>query len=159
MAKIVTLAKSTGAAGTKAEGDPVAVYDDTETLGRKEDIRVWIAQGNSEASFPDQFYCIDIPGMPKATAARLLQKWWRPAVPGDPEFEAPDEPDRIVILGPYRWQFGVADKLPGQLKTRIRRDKFLLLEPYDAALITAINGYVTDRSNLDVLITDTPIDP
>jgi len=159
MAQITVLAKSTGKAGTKAEGDPVAAYPDGFTAGRYEDIRVWMLQGNAEADFPDQFYTLDIPGMPLETAVRILGPLVRPAVEGDPEFEAPDIEDRYVRLGPYRWQFGVADKLPGQIKARLRRDRFLVIEPYDQQLIDTINAYILDRSGLDVLITDTPIDP
>jgi len=159
MAKLVTLAKGTGAAGTKAEGDPVATYDDSRTLGRKEDIRVWVAQGNDPRDFPDQFYVIDVPGMPIASAERIIQQWRRPSVDGDPNWDAPDQPDRFEWLGPYRWQFGVADKLPAQIKNRLRRDRFIVLEPYDQTLIDTINNYVIDRTGLDVLITPTPIDP
>ena len=158
MAQIVVLAKSTGAAGTKSEGDPIAAYPDGFTAGRFEDVRVWIAQGNAEADFPGQFYMIDIPGMPLESAQRVLGPHIRPAVPGEPEYDAPDPEDRYVAIGPYRWQFGVADKLPGQIKAQLRREHFLVLEPYDQTLIDGINSYMVDRNGLDVLITDTPID-
>ena len=159
MAQIVTLAKSVGAAGAKAEGDPIAVYPDGFTAGSNEDIRVWVAQGNDEADFPDTFYMIDVPGMSHETGLRLLGPWVRAAVPGDPEYEAPDEADRYVRLGRFRWQLGVADKLPGPIKTALRKDRFFVIEPYDQTAIDAINSYVIDRAELDVLITDTPIDP
>ena len=159
MAEILVLAKSIGADGSRTEGDPVAAKDDGANWGGHEDIRVWIAQGNAEADFPDMFYMILIPGMPLVSAERLMSAWTRPAVLGEPEFDNPDEADRYVTLGKYRWQLGVADKLPGRLKSRLRRDKIITIDPYGQTTIDAINSYVTDRSGLDVLITDTPIDP
>ena len=163
MARFLLLAKDLTNAG-KFEGDPVSIKDDNDTVttpsgtwywSAEEDTRRWVAEGNDENDFPNLFYAIDIVGMSKPVAERLNQDWVRAAVDGDPEFENPDEADRFVFLGPNRWQFGVADKLPGQLKTRLRRDRFLDV-PFD---IDEINSYVTDRSGLDVWITDTPIDP
>lgn len=159
MAKLTLLAKGTGKPGTKTEGDPVAAYPDEFTVGQKEDIRVWILQGNAENDFPDQFYMIDIPGMPIETAQRILGPHVRPATVLDPEWSDEDPAHRYIRLGPYRWQFGVADKLPGNIKARLRREKILVISPYDQATIDVINSYVIDRNGLDVLITDTPIDP
>lgn len=163
MASFLFLAKSISNAG-RIEGDPISIRDDSFQIvvpsgtwrwSAEEDIRRWIAEGNAENDFPDLFYVIDIIGMPLVSAQRMLQPWRRPAEPGDPEYDAADEPDRYVTLGPHRWQFGVADKLPGPLKTKLRNDRFLDL-PYNA---TVINTYVTDRAGLDVLITDNPINP
>jgi len=163
MASFLLLAKTLSNAG-RFEGDPVSVKDDADTVttpsgtwhwSAEEDIRRWVAEGNSESSFPDLFYVIDIVGMTQDTGLRLKQKWMRPAIPGDPEYGVGDPEDQFVLLGPHRWQFGVADKLPGNLRAKLRKDRFL-----DVTLnVPAINSYVTDRTGLDVWITDTPIDP
>lgn len=152
MAKIVTLAKPVGAPGKKSEGDPVAVFADGEPCGIKADIREWLAAGNIGMEFPDTFYVIDIPGMPKEIAQRALGPWKRPAAPGDTEYDAPDEPDRYVTLGPNRWNFDVRNKLPGLKKSQLRRDRFIVLEPYDDELIAELNNYMVDRSGSDLWI-------
>jgi len=163
MARFLLLAKNISNAG-RIEGDPVSIKDDADTVttpsgtwywSSEEDIRRWVAEGNVKANFPDLFFTVDIAGMDKATAERLTQPWVRPATILDPEWNAPDAADRYVYVGPHRWQFGVADKLPGALKARLRRDRYLDV-PFD---IDTINNYVTDRTGLDVWITDTPIDP
>ncbi len=145
-------------------GDPVSVKGDDDTVttasgtwhwSAEEDINRWVAEGILKGDFPDLFYVIDIPGMTKEIGERLLQLWKRPAHMADPEFNNPDESDRFVILGPHRWQFGVADKLPGPMKSKLSRDRRLEV-PFD---IPTINSYVTDRAGLDVWITDNPIDP
>lgn len=154
MASFLFLAKELSNAG-RFEGDPVSIKNDSWQWSAEEDIDRWVAEGNAKGDFPDLFYVIDIVGMPLDTALRMTQQWVRAAVPGDPEYDAPDEEDRYVLLGPHRWQLGVADKLPGNLKGKLRKDRKLNI-PYD---IPTINNYVTDRAGLDVWITDTPIDP
>ncbi len=163
MASFLLLAKELTNAG-RFEGDPVSIKDDGDTVttasgtwywSAEEDIRRWVAEGNTENQFPDLFYTIDIVGMTRATALRITEQWKRAATVVDPELAAPDEADRFIMLGPHRWQFGVADKLPGRLRAKLRKDRFLDM-PFD---IPTINSYVTDRTGLDVWITDTPIDP
>ncbi len=154
MARFLLLAKDLPSAG-RFEGDPVSIKDDLWQWSAAEDVRQWVAEGNAEKDYPDVFYTIDIFGMPVVTAKRITYEWKRAATVLDIELAAPDEADRYVFLGPHRWQFGVADKLPGNLRAKLRKDRFLDI-PFD---IPAINSYVTDRAGLDVWITDTPIDP
>lgn len=50
-------------------------------------------------------WSVEISGKTEAETNSLLEVFTRPAVPGEPEYEAQDEPDRIVFLGPRRWYF------------------------------------------------------
>lgn len=134
-------------------GDIATVIDDSQEFGRREDIRVWEAEFGSTAGFPDETSIIDIPGMPLETGLRLMQTWIRQAVPGDAQYN-PDSTE-YVWIGPNRWQLGKQDRLPPLLSQKLDNDRFLVL-PYD---IPTINNYMIDRAGLDVLITDTPIDP
>lgn len=156
MARLLLLATSTGKTG-RVEGDPVFVGDDSHVFGEREDKRVWIANGNAEGDWPGIFYVIDIPGMPVEVARRIYDTWKRPATILDPEFEAPDEADRYVVLGRHRWQLGVADKIPGAARSKLRRDGFIEF-PY---VVDVINSYMRDRSELDTFVPGAggPIDP
>jgi hypothetical protein len=54
---------------------------------------------------------IDFQGIDLAKAKQLLEKQKRPAVEGEPEFDAPDEQDRFVYSGKNKWYFAsIADK-------------------------------------------------
>ena len=135
-------------------GDVIVAVDDSHEFGTHEDIRVWTAAGNDEAAFPDFFSVIEIPGMPLAVAQRALEPWYRAATEADEEFLY-DAVDRYVYLGPRRWQLGKQDRLPPPLSNALDRDRFITLT-YD---VDTINSYMIDRAGLDVLITDTPINP
>jgi len=156
MARFLLLAKDIAQNG-RQEGDPVGVHDDTHTYGEREDKRVWLENGNDAKDWLGTFYVIDIPLMPREVGERIYDKWKRPAVEGEDEFEAPDPPDRFVILGRHRWQLGVADKLPGNLRQQLRRDGAIVIS-YDVPLI---NDFMIDRSQLDTFIPDSggPKDP
>ena len=154
MARFLLLAVDIAHNG-RQEGDPVGAFDDSHVFGEREDKTVWIANGNAAADWPGTFYVIDIPAMTRSVGERIYDVWKRPAVPGDLEFEAPDAADRYVQLGRHRWQLGVADKLPGNIRQKLRRDGVISI-PFD---VPTINNYMKDRNNLDVFITNTPIDP
>ena len=156
MARLLLLAVDIARNG-RQEGDPVGVYPDDHVFGGREDIRRWVELGNDENDWPGTFYVIDIPGMPVSVAQRIYDVWKRPAVPGEDEYDAPDEEDRYVILGRHRWQLGVADKLPGNIRNRLRRLGYIEIE-YN---VTVINNYMNDRSELDTFIPGPggPVDP
>lgn len=161
MARFLIFQKAAARAG-KDIGDAVSVYPDSKVFAQFEDKRVWQAAedaGSAVGPWPANFYVIDIPGMPYESAKRLMQPYQRAALPGDIEFLAPDIEDRYVRLGPRRWQFGVNDRLPGPVRAALRRDEYMVIEPYDESTIATINNYIIDRTGLDVFITDTPIDP
>lgn len=161
MARFLIFQAATARSG-KDVGDAIAVFPDTHQFGQFEDIRVWQAAedaGGAVGPWPADFYVIDIPGMPIEVAKRFEQPWYRPATVLDPEFLSPDPEDRIVELGKRRWQLGVNDRLPGSVRAQLRREEFLVIEPYNQQTIDALNNYIRDRAELDVFITDTPIDP
>ena len=156
MAQILLLAKATGQSG-RFEGNPVGVYADDHVFNVGVDKRRWLAEGNTSQSWKGTFYIVAVPTMPVTTAERIMQPWRRAATVIDPEFGAPDAEDRYVELGRHRWQLGVADKLPGPIKSKLRRDGFIEL-PYD---VPTLNNYMIDRSGLDTFVPGVggPIDP
>ncbi len=156
MARFLLLAVDIAKNG-RQEGDPVGAFDDTHAFGQREDKRIWLANGNDKNDWPGTFYVIDIPLMPVEVGERIYDQWKRPAVSGDLEFDAPDVPDRFVILGRHRWQLGVADKLPGNLRQQLRKDGFLIIS-FDVPMI---NDFMIDRNGLDTFIPGSggPIDP
>lgn len=138
------------------EGDPVAIVDDSHTFSQEEDIRVWVANGNAANTYPGLFYVIDLVGMPLEPARRLYEQWKRPAVPGDPEYDAPDPEDRCVFLGPHRWQLGVKDRFPPNLANQLRRDYYLEYT-YGPTVVTWLNNYIIDRCEVDVFVNASPV--
>jgi hypothetical protein len=137
--------------------DIAAVYPYDRILGRREDIRVWIAEGNNEADFPNDFLLLEITPANQAEEDEMfagLQRaqsevWTRPAVPGDPEYDPDQDPaDNVVVLGPRRWQFGKQDRIPPNLANKLDRDKFVVFD-YDKA---TLNSFFIDRDGLEVLI-------
>jgi len=152
MAQFLMLAKDIAHAG-RLSGDPVTVVDDAHVFSENEDKRVWLANGNAEGDWEGLFEVIVITGMPVSIARRLYEDHIRAANLGDPEWNSIDEADRIVTLGPHRWQLGKQDRLPPPLANKLGRDGFVEV-PYD---IPTLNNYIVDRQGLDVFITDTPI--
>jgi len=53
---------------------------------------------------------IDVVGVTLAKCRQLLEKERRPAVYGDPEYEAPDASDKWILTGQNKWYFtSIAD--------------------------------------------------
>ena len=164
MASFLLLAKVIPNA-SKVEGDPISVKADDDTVttasgtwhwSAEEDINRWLAEGHAAGDFPDLFYVLDIPGLDIAEAKRCLQSHKRPAIVGDLEFDAQDIPDRMVKLGPSRWNFDIESKFPPQAKADIRANRRANLGNVRATL----NAVITDRSTIsDDWLTDTPVDP
>ena len=156
MARILIRYTPNPAEGTVPD-DFISAIEDTQVFGRNEDIRVWLSEGRNEADFPPDFSVLDIPGMPLSAAQRGISQQWRVKCnPGDACYDPErDEADNYEVLGPKRWQLGKQDRLPPALANKLDRDRYLVIT-YDKDIV---NNYVIDRNLLDVLITDTPIDP
>ncbi len=148
----------------KVEGDPISCKADDNTVttpsgawhwSKNEDINRWLAEGHDAADFPNMFYVLDVPGLDLKEAKRCLQAHKRPATIVDPEFEHQDEPDRMVRLGPRRWNFDIENKFSAQEKADIRGNRRLTLGNSRIDL----NAVITDRNGMDDWLTDTPVDP
>lgn len=79
-------------------GDPVAVKPNGQTWGR--------------AEVPPDFYVIKIPGLDVPRAKALLEPLVEAAQFGDPEFNAPDEADRVIVRHRRRVRAVVDDLRP-----------------------------------------------
>jgi len=143
MAQILMLASDILNAG-RLDGDPVSVVDDAHIFSAEEDKRRWLAEGGSDIEWDalvPQFQLIIITGMPLNIAQRITQTYIRGAEPGDPEYNAPDESDRIVQLGPHRWRLGKQDRLPPNIANQLNKNGFIEV-PYD---VGTLNNYIVDR--------------
>jgi len=166
MASILFLAKDLPNAG-RVEGDPVSVKGDRETVttpsgtwhwSAEEDITRWVAEGSRRADFPDLFYVVNIPGLSKRKAKRIMQPRRRRASILDPEFQATDREDRMVEVERHRWNINLS-RMTATRRDKLRGNRRVTL-PNDIAVL---NDYVRDRTtrveDKDVWITDTPKDP
>lgn len=143
MAQFLMLASDIGPAG-RTDGDPVSVVDDDHIWSENEDKRVWLANGHTSQSWPGLFEIISIPTMPLNIAQRINNQFIRGAIPGESAYLAPDLPDRIVVLGPHRWQLGKQSRLPPPLANQLNQNGFIEI-PYD---IPTINNYMIDRQTI-----------
>ena len=109
-------------------GDPMAVEEDDHPF-------------ENDSGFGVFFYVLDVRGKSKADLRHVMNPFLVPALPSDPEFNAPDAADRFVHKGPHRWNLGINDKMPANKRSTLKNDFKLIIPP----AATAINPWFTDR--------------
>lgn len=96
MPKLLVWRKQSSTALRK-KGDVISVIDDGQEFSASE-----VADGHTTT--------ITVSGTTFAKCKQLLEKERRPAVYGDPEYDAPDAEDKWIVTGQNKWYFtSIAD--------------------------------------------------
>lgn len=126
-------------------GDVIVVKPDGHVWGAGESMRRWRALDPAEQDVVPRppFTEVSVPGLSVDDAALLTWPGVRPAVPGDPEYDAPDPEDRFVEVHRRGW--------------RVRFDRLDQQQRRDAGIWG--NGWNPDRGDWALTLTLTEIGP
>ena len=65
----------------------------------------------------ENHWIVDVPGKTRDSGLLLTEPMSRAAVPGEPEYDAPDEPDRVIYISPRKWYFAFDENQLSALQT------------------------------------------
>jgi len=99
------------------KGDVRDVGPNGNDWGTHCDKRLWIADGRDPADFPEDYAIVIVNNISVPNLMKLKRRGMRDAEPGDPEFDAPDAPDRQIRLHKFVWKLNISEMTPAQRST------------------------------------------
>lgn len=85
------------------QGDIIYVADDNHVWGTHEDKREWVKKYGTQEGWPGDYVIIKVNGVTVEKAKALMAVSYRVATVDDPEYNAPDEADRKVLVVKRAW--------------------------------------------------------